>query len=151
MFGSVKLKNWWLTVFSLLCLLIFTAICLLSLRAGAPDTVEINGEDYSLRAEDDADIAAFINVCGYEVGEPLYEHEITVPKHWNDTYTRYNELQQQQGLDLVPYKGKPARERCYTVVGSDETITLLLGEDRIIAAHICDSSGDNMQPLIMSR
>lgn len=148
MFRSVKLKNIHLTVFSLLCLLVFTIICLLALRAGAPDTVEINGESYSLRAEDEADIAAFINVCGYEVGESLYEREITVPKHWNDTYIRYNELQQQQGLDLVPYKGKSARELCYAVADSDKTITLLLGEERIIAAHICDADGENMRPFI---
>lgn len=135
-------------MFSLLCLLAFTAICLLALRAGAPDTVEINGESYSLRAEDEADITAFIDVCGYEVGELLSECEIIVPKHWNDTYTRYNELQRQQGFDLVPYKGKSARELCYPIADSDKTITLLLGEDRIIAAHICDANGENMQPLI---
>ena len=148
MFRAFKLKNIRLTVFSLLCLLIFTTVCLLSLRAGTPDTVEINGKNYSLRAEDEADITAFINVCGYEVGEQLYEREITVPKHWNDIYTRYNELQRQQGFDLLPYKGKSARELCYTVDGSDKTITLLLGESRIIAAHICASDGENMQPFI---
>ena len=148
MFRAFKLKNIYLTVFSLLCLLIFTAVCLLSLRAGAPDTVEINGENYSLRAEDEADIAAFISVCGYEVGEQLSEREITVPKYWNDTYTNYNELQRQQGFDLVPYKGKSACELCYTVDGSDKMITLLIGEDRIIAAHICDTDGGNMQPFI---
>lgn len=148
MFGSVKVKNRYITVFSLLCLLIFVAVCLLTLRAGAPDTVEINGESYSLRAQDEADIAAFVSACGYEVGELLFDGEITVPKHWNETYSQYNELQRSQGFDLVPYKGKPARKTEYALADSEKVLTLLIGEHQIIAAHICGADGGNMRALI---
>ena len=148
MFGSVKIKNRYITVFSLLCLLIFVAVCLLTLRAGAPDTVEINGESYSLRAQDEADIAAFVSACGYEIGDLLSDGEITVPKHWNETYSQYNELQRAQGFDLVPYKGKPARKTEYALADSEEVLTLLIGEQQIIAAHICGADGKNIQPLV---
>lgn len=148
MFHSVKLKNVRITVFSLACLVIFVAVCLLALRAGAPDTVEIGGDSYSLRAVDDEDIEAFLRTCGYEPEGLVSETEITVPKIWNDTYTRYNDLQSAQGLDLTPYKGKPARELVYACADGDRVITLLTADDRIIAAHTADSDGSHMERLI---
>lgn len=147
MFGSVKVKNWKLTVFSLICLALFVAVCLLALRAGAPDTVDINGESYSLRAEDEEDTRAFITACGYEAGGLISRRAVTVPMYWNDTYTEYSETQTAQGFDLVPYKGKEAEELTYAPDG-DERITLLISGNKIIAAHICDTDGGDMRPLI---
>ena len=148
MFGSVKVKNIRLTVFSLVCLVIFTAVCVLMLRAGAPDTVTIGGESYSLRAEDEADMRAFLTACGVEAGEALDERGVTVPKHWNEAYRDYQELQKAQGLDLVPYKGKAARQ--LTFDGGERVIVLLRADDRIIAAHICDEDGSSMRRLIIN-
>ena len=148
MFGSLQLKNRYITVISLICLVIFTALCFVMLRAGAPDTVEIGGESYTLRAGDEADIAAFVKLCGCELSEKLSERGITVPKHWNDLYTEYNELQRQQGFDLVPYKGKSASEAVYAIADSEEFLTLLISDGRIIAAHICGADGGDMKPLI---
>ena len=151
MFGTVKLNNRRLTVFSLLCLVIFVLVCFLALRAGAPDTVTIDGDPYSLRAVDDEDIAAFLSACGYEAAERVSDREITVPKTWNDTYDAYHALQQQQGLDLVPYKGKTAREAVYAVAGGDRYITLLISDGRIIAAHISAMRpGAELLPLLPS-
>lgn len=143
MFGSVRLRNIRLTVFSLVCLALFVAVCLLALRAGAPDTVTVGGESYSLRTEDETDIAAFLAVCGYDGAELLTEQKITVPKHWNETYIEYNALQKAQGFDLVPYKGKEAVQRTYAV-GDDRRLTLLIGDKQIIGGHICGSDGDHM-------
>lgn len=149
MFRSVKLNNTGLTIFSLVCAAAFVAVCFLALRAGAPDTVDINGESYSLRADSDGDIEAFISVCGYETEGAAYDREITVPKVWNETYSEYNELQLEQGLDLSSYKGKPARELVYAQSGGDDYITVLVSDGRIIAAHICGSDGSDIRKLII--
>lgn len=149
MFGTLRVKNRFVTVFSLFCLLIFVTVCLLTLRLGAPDTVEIGGERYSLRAQDDADIAAFCGKCGCEVSELLSKRQITVPKRWNDGYTAYNELQRSQGFDLLPYKGKPADEYVYTLADSESLLYLLVSDSRIIGGHLADPDGDNLRMLVI--
>ena len=128
----------------LICFAIIVTICLLASRAKTPRSVDIGGKNYSLRAEDDAVIAAFCEACGYPDCQQISDREITVPKHWNETYLQYNELQKAQGFDLTPFKGKSAREFVFAV--SDNTyLTLLISEKSIIAAHICDSDGGGMR------
>ena len=148
MFKICRMKPIGLTAFSLCCLAVFIGVCFLMLRASAPDTVTIDGESYSLNAEDDADIAAFLDVCGCRTEELLSDRELTIPKHWNRLYESYNELQRSQGFDLTPNKGKPARELIYACADSEEYVTLLIGGGRIIATHICGADGGGMRPLI---
>ena len=136
MFGSVKMSGRRLTLLSVSCFLIFLGVCLMMLRATAPDTVEIGGEPYPLSAESDEDIVRFIAGCGHEAGELVSDGEITVPKTWNAVYEEYNELQRAQGLDLVPYKGKTARRLVYSLSDSEGYAEVLLSDGRIIAAHI---------------
>lgn len=150
MFGTLRVKNRFVTVFSLFCLLIFVTVCLLTFRLGAPDTVEIGGERYALRVEDDADITAFCDKCGCEVSELFSKREITVPKHWSDSYTVYNELQREQGFDLLPYKGKPAVEYVYTLADSETLAYLLVSDGRIIGGHLCDVDGGNLRTMVTS-
>lgn len=133
MFGSVKVKNRWVTVISLLCAAVFVAVCFLMLRSTAPDFIGINGMDVPLGVSDDEDITAFLNLCGYEDVQTISDKEIIVPVIWNDVYTEYQEIQRSQGFDLVPYKGKQAREMVFDC--GDEDITLLVCGGKIIAAH----------------
>ena len=146
MFGSIKVKHRRLAIL-LPVLVILTALLLLLLRSGAPDTIDINGERVSLRVKDDEELKAFCEECSYETYEPVSDREITVPLHWNETYQEYNELQKVQGFDLVPYKGKSARELVYAVP-DDEYLTLLISDKRIIAAHLSASDGSNMRVLL---
>ena len=146
MFRSVKLKNIKITVVCVLGVLLLLAACFPVLRSAAPDTVMIGDKPYPLQAEDSSDVEAFLTACGYESPEYLFENDITVPKHWNDVYTSYNELQRQQGFDLTPYKGKPAKEYVYFV---DDTLNavVLLSDGRIVAAHVSECDGSEMRIL----
>lgn len=148
MFGTVRLRNIRIAAISAVCVIIIAAVCLPTLRSGAPDTVEIGGESYSMRAENGEDIKAFISACGYETDELISDREITVPKIWNDTYKDYNDTQLRQGFDLTPYKGKPARELIYSLSSADGYITLLVSEGRMIAAHKSAMDGAGYEPLI---
>ena len=147
MFRSVKFKNIRLTVFCLICVSLFVAVCFLALRSGYPDTVTIHGESYPLKVHEEADVERFLEECGHEAPEPVFTNEITVPKHWNAIYQEYNELQRQQGFDLVPYKGKRATEYVY-FISEGRNVTVLVAHDRIIAAHSCDVDGSEMQLVI---
>lgn len=144
MFHAVRLKSLRLTILSLIGVLLFAGACLIAVRGGASDTIEIRGEKVSLSAKDEADVERFLSVCGYEDCEFLFANEITVPKHWNDVYTRYNELQREQGFDLIPYKGKTA-EKWEFFVSDGKNATVLTRGGRIIAAHICSCDGSETQ------
>lgn len=144
MFQSVRLKNIRLTILSLIGVLLFVTICLVALRGRAADTMEHDGERISLYAEDEADVERFLTSCGYSSIEFLFQTEVTVPKNWNDIYTEYNELQRQQGFDLVPYKGETVEEYVY-FVNDTLNATVLVSEQKIIAAHVADCDGREMR------
>ena len=127
--------------------MLILSIGLVVLRGKPSDTTEINGETVSLYAEEEAGVAAFLSACGYEAPELQFAHEITVPKQWNDVYTAYNELQLRQGFDLTPYKGKAATEYVY-FVSERRNLTVIVSNNRIIAVHICDCDGSEMQAVI---
>ena len=150
MFRTVRIKSIWLTLISLFCFLIFLAVCLVMLRAAPPDTVEAEGEEIGLKIASDEDIEAFIRKCGYSVEGCVSDETVTVPKTWNDVYTSYNDLQKQQGFDLRRYKGKSVRKLVYALTDSEQTVTVLICDDRIIAADICAAQqGSDPQPLIL--
>lgn len=151
MFRSVRIKNWKLTLFSMACFLVFLAVCLLMLRAAPPDSVEVEGEQVGLIISSDEDIESFIAQCGYEIEGCVSDEEITVPKTWNDTYTAYNDLQKQQGFDLRQYKGKPARKLVYALLDSEEYVTILIADDRIIAADICSMKEGGQPAALVNR
>lgn len=144
MFQSVRLKNIRLTILSLIGVLLFVTICLVALRGRAADTMEHGSERISLYAEDEADVERFLTSCGYSSIEFLFQTEVTVPKNWNDIYTEYNELQRRQGFDLVPYKGETVEEYEY-FVNDTLNATVLVSEQKIIAAHVADCDGREMR------
>ena len=146
MFRSVKLKKIRIVLLTIFGVLLIAVICLAVLRGKSGDAAVINGENVSLSAECEADVEAFLTVCGYESSEFLFEHEITVPKQWNETYEAYNDLQRQQGFDLVPYKGKPATEYVYFVSDARNAV-VLVSDNRIIATHISECDGSEMKIL----
>lgn len=137
MFGTISVSGRKLTALSAMCFLVFLGVCLLMLRATAPDTVSIGGEPYPLSAEDSGDIESFISECGYTAVELAEDARITVPKTWNDVYSGYNELQLSQGFDLTPYKGREARRLVYSLADGASYAELLVCDGRIVAAHRC--------------
>ena len=51
--------------------------------------------------------AAFLASCGWSVEEASCETaEVTVPSQFNAIYESYNVLQQTQGFNLAPYRGR---------------------------------------------
>ena len=149
MFGIVRLNRRRVTVISVAGFVVFLVICLLMLRAGGPDTVQVRGDSYPLTVQDEGDVEAFLTVCGYTPQGCVGDRTITVPKNWNSVYTEYNALQARQGLTLVPYKGKEARELIYAAADTNDYATVLIADGRIIAAHRGTMlQGDAIKPLI---
>ena len=87
----------------------------------------------------------FISQFGWEVSEePLETVEITVPETFDTVYLGYNEMQQQQGLNLAKYKGKTVTRYTYKVTNYPEYdgtvyLSLLVYKNKIIGGDVCSA------------
>lgn len=103
----------------------------------AADTTEWSCADVQAGAQ-------LLAELGWQVGDSN-QKTITVPRSWDAVYTEYNALQQQQGYDLTPYKGKQVQLYTYEITnytGYDQGIVadLLVKDGRVIGADLCNTS-----------
>lgn len=94
-----------------------------------------------------AERTEFIGSLGYSAkAEPLEEREVMIPREWNETYTKYNELQKTCGFDLADYKGKRVTMCTFAVAqdGSEEELRceLLLYKNRLVGGSIYTVAAD---------
>ena len=60
--------------------------------------------------------AAFLSQFGWEAGEdPLEVSEVIIPAQFDETYTKYNEIQKAQNMDLLPCAGKRVKRWTYEI------------------------------------
>lgn len=96
-------------------------------------------------ASTEAERMSFITALGLTTdNEPSSVTEIKIPEEFDETFTNYNEIQKQSGLDLEPYKGCTVKKWTYTVTnypGYEESqsirINLLVYKGKIIGGDIC--------------
>ena len=85
---------------------------------------------------------SFLTSFGYDVAaEPIDARKVTIPREFNEVYTKYNEMQQAQGFDLKPYKGRECTQYIYLInnyPNSTKEIhaTLLVYEGVIIGGDV---------------
>lgn len=97
---------------------------------------------------DDAARVAYLESFGWTVDpEPVSVEELIIPKEFDETYTDYLMLQEQQGFDLTRYRGKRIKRYCYTITNypSGETgvqAGLLVYQERIIGGDVLSSQLD---------
>jgi hypothetical protein len=89
----------------------------------------------------DENVSAYLMTHGWETDTgKLTSEQITIPSEFNDVYTRYNEVQKQQGFDLRKYRGSSAvLLTCpITNYGTDEEVVceLILKDSRLIGANL---------------
>ena len=100
----------------------------------------------------ETDRLGFLSNLGWETsGEPINCREVIIPEEWNEVYTKYNELQLQQGFDLSKFRGKTATVYTYTILNYDGkpdnmVANLVICEGRLIGADVsCTELGGFMQ------
>lgn len=60
---------------------------------------------------------AFLAGCGWTVSpEPVSVSSVHIPETFGAVYRRYNLLQQAQGFDLTPYRGRTVRKYVYELL-----------------------------------
>ena len=88
------------------------------------------------------DRLAFLHSYGWEVdATPTETREVRIPQEFNDVFTRYNELQQEQGFDLSEFAGKTAKRYVYSIKnhpagGTDHYATVLVHKNKIIGGDV---------------
>ena len=92
--------------------------------------------------ETESERLEFLHGLGWETSEQAINcRSVTIPAEWNDVYTKYNDLQREQGFDLTDYKGMPAEIYSHSVLNYDGrpnniVANLVLCDGKLIAADI---------------
>ena len=109
--------------------------------------VAVVSVDYS-DIKTNEDRVDFISGFGYEVEKDNYMTEnVTIPETFDAAYTKYNDLQRSQGLNLKKYQGKNATRYSYYVKNYDGydgkvLITLLVYKNRVIGGDVTGIDGN---------
>ncbi len=76
--------------------------------AQALETVAVQGRNVKFDGiKTDEDLQNFITSLGIEVKTPAYNSaEVDLPRVFDAVYSKYNDIQKQQGFDLSKYRGK---------------------------------------------
>ncbi len=99
---SSKLKKYG-AVFLALVLVTLGAVYYVSASRDKP-VANLNG--IVMKAGDSAERTAFFSQFGWQIKEePCEVKEVIIPSEFDDVYTKYNDIQKEQGLDLEKYKG----------------------------------------------
>ena len=76
---------------------------------------EQNAIDFSAQTAQQR--AAFFSQFGWKIDEePVEVKEVQIPETFDDVYTRYNTLQQEQGFDLSAYCGQRVKSWSYRIL-----------------------------------
>lgn len=95
----------------------------------------------SVKTEEDR--IEFLRVFGYEVDPtPVEVEEVEIPTDFDSVYTKYNDIQRSQGLNLRKYRGKTATRYTYRITnyeGYEGTVlaSIIVYKNKIIAGDVC--------------
>ena len=109
--------------------------------AGRGEDVRINFRN--IRTNDDR--INFLKQFGWEVNpEPLEVAEVIIPRNFDAVYTKYNEMQRAQSLNLERYRNRTVTRYTYEVIGYPDYggmvfANLLIYRDRVIGGDICSA------------
>lgn len=146
---TVKIKS---VLKTLITILIVAAIVF-----AAVYTVNRLVKTQKIKLGSEQEMLSFLQDLGWETSESAINiREVTVPEEWNEVYTRYNDLQLQQGFDLTKYKGSPATVYSFKILNYPDhpdniVANLLICDGCLIAADIsCTELGGFMQGVAKS-
>jgi hypothetical protein len=144
---SVKTgKRKMIAVLAAVLIVVTAAIVAVKLFRSAP-SADSGGKKYSLTASTGEERVAFFRQFGWEVkSQPIANGKVTIPQTFDDIYTRYNNIQQEQGLDLTPYAGKTCEQWVYEITNFPEQEimrgTLLVYNGLVVGGDLCTPALD---------
>jgi len=85
----------------------------------------------------------FISALGWQTeSQPAEVLEIVIPKKFDETYLRYNDIQKQQGTDLTKWRGKRCMRYSYNILNHPSAeekvrLNLLVCGGKVIGGDVC--------------
>lgn len=128
-------------------LLICSMAILLTLAAVIPneadyESVAVVAYDYS-NVNSNEDRVLFLKSFGYEVeSKPSEAVNVTIPEQFDGVYTKYNDIQRAQGLNLKRYSGKEVQRYTYKITNyngceDDVVANILVYNNNVVAGDVC--------------
>ena len=122
---------------------VFTVISLMVLSRESKMTS--NDGNLNLKASNHEDRMGFISQFGWDVDEePVEIKEIILPTDFDETYTAYNQIQRDQGFDLLEYAGERAKRWTYVIKNYEGYenkecihINILVCDGVVIGGDVC--------------
>lgn len=108
----------------------------------------VSDSTISLKASNAEERTAFLSQFGWEIDEdPAEVAEVLIPAEFDKGYEKYNEIQKEQELDLMPYAGKRAKRWTYNIKnypgyeGRDGVVqaNILVYEGAVIGGDVCST------------
>lgn len=135
-----------IAILAAVLVVVTAAVVAVKLNRAAP-TASSEGKKYSLAAGTNEERIAFFKQFGWEVNpEPVVATEIAIPQTFDDVYVQYNNIQQEQGLDLTPYAGKTCKQWVYEITNypEQETMrgTILVYNGLVVGGDLCTPALD---------
>lgn len=117
MFVTKKITKKTIVIVTIIAaVLCFAALRLTVCSASVQTTAECEIGEYSLQAATNEERIKFLSQFGWEVEEePCEISNVTIPQMFNKTYSRYNEIQMEQGLNLLNYTGCECKRVSYRI------------------------------------
>ena len=115
--------------------------------------VTASAEVKNIRTNDDR--LAYLSGLGWQVSlQPIATEELLIPKQFDDSYTGYLKLQEDQGFDLARYCGKRVKRYTYQLTNYPDQeepmqIALLIYKNRVIGGQIQSASGSLLHGLTL--
>ncbi len=123
-------------------LILLALIATLSLQPGAAAPTAAS-------AGTDAQRVAYLQGLGYEVQPAGEVREVLIPAEFDESFTAYNALQQEAGMDLSPCRGKRVKCWTYTVTNypGDDTVQahLYVYRDTVVGGDISSTRQDGVR------
>jgi len=133
------------TIFGLI--LVFTGIIVILITFFANHVEGSKNVVSTVTLETNEQREAYLTSLGWEFNTDCTEKQVTIPSEFNDTYTKYNDIQMSQGFDLTAYKGKTVTVYTYNITNYDGYenrdcifANLLVCDNVLIGGDICSTS-----------
>lgn len=143
---NFKLRRRSTAVFAAAFAAILTAVICAFCAASAPAVETASPAITDGNAAEEAAVGEYLDSLGITDRELKTCEGVKIPAHFNEVYEDYNALQERQGFDLSPFKGKTVRRYVYAVDGGSAVI--LAKDGRVIGGHFTEGEyGGDEQPL----
>ena len=138
-----KAITWILVIGFLLC-----GVIMLKAQLGGEESAVAANAVNPEKIKTEEDRVALLESYGWKVSaEPLEFMEVQIPEEFDEAYTKYNEIQKAQGMNLTEYAGKRVMKYSYAVEnhpsGEDGVVaTLLIYKNRLIGGDVASAKMD---------